>query len=85
MFDMIAGSETGAIIAASLAVKNKDPKIDRKNAHWADKSLKFFMDYSDELYRDAFMSGTVRFFFTIFFTVLGGYLGFKLIDYFTTI
>ena len=36
MFDMIAGSETGAIIASSLAIKNKDSG---KNAHWADKSV----------------------------------------------
>jgi len=44
MFDMIAGSETGAIIASSLVVKNKDSSIERKNAHYADVALKFFED-----------------------------------------
>jgi len=42
MFDMVAGSETGAIIASSLAIKNKNATLDRKNAHYADRALDFF-------------------------------------------
>ena len=41
---MIAGSETGAIIASSLVIENKDPKTKdtQKNAHFADVALDFF-------------------------------------------
>lgn len=42
MFDLIAGSETGAIIASFLSIKNTDTKLDRKNAYYADKAVQFF-------------------------------------------
>lgn len=85
LFDMIAGSETGAIIASSLAVKNKDTSVDRKNAHYADTAFKFFYDYGDVLYRDAFIGTGTWSCFTIIFTLLGAFLGFKLVEYFVTI
>lgn len=44
MFDFIAGSETGAIIASMLSIKNTDTKSGKKNAHYADSAVKFFLE-----------------------------------------
>lgn len=85
MFDMIAGSETGAIIASSLSIKNTNSSLDRRNAHYADTALQFFKENADTLYRDAYMSTFVRWFFTLLITTAGGYLGFWLADKFFTI
>jgi hypothetical protein len=85
MFDMIAGSETGAIIASTLVIKNKDSAIKRNNAHFADKAVKFFEEHSSVLYRDSNMSSGVRFVLTFMFIVLGGFLGYKLGEYLVTI
>ena len=44
IFDMIAGSETGAILASTLILPNKDEKsVDyQPNAFFADKVIEFF-------------------------------------------
>ena len=44
LFDMIAGSETGAIIGASLVIPNDDSATSatQKNKYFATKSLAFF-------------------------------------------
>jgi len=50
LFDMIAGSETGAIIATSLVLpSDSDPK---KPKYYASESLKWFRENVDVLYRD---------------------------------
>jgi len=55
LFDMIAGSETGAIIASSLVIPNDDPdtKDAQKNKYFATTSLDFFDQHVDTLYHDA--------------------------------
>jgi len=70
LFDMVAGSGTGAIIGASLVVKNDDKKIARKNKNYADKALKFFKDEVDNIYVDDHMSNAFWFFW--FFMLVGG-------------
>lgn len=55
MFDMISGSETGAIIAATLiSPKSKGDvsKGDLKNKYWATKAVSFFKENVDLLYID---------------------------------
>ena len=54
LFDMIAGSETGAIIATTLVLPNKDAATmeDQPNLYFATKSQKFFSDNVDTLYHD---------------------------------
>jgi len=50
LFDMIAGSETGAIIAATLSVP--DEKNPGQPKYFADHNIKWFKTYTDTLYRD---------------------------------
>ena len=50
LFDMIGGSETGAIIAASLAIPDENNPTMAKNL--AKVSLKWFEDNGDILYHD---------------------------------
>jgi len=51
MFDMIAGSETGAIIAASLVVPEESGS--KLNKFYGDTAVKFFEDNIDKLYVDS--------------------------------
>ena len=50
LFDMISGSETGAMIASTLVVASTDPKSQRINKYFANETAKFFYDNSDTLY-----------------------------------
>ena len=51
-FDMLAGSETGAILASTLTIKNNDPKKNQINKYFADTVVKFFDDNLDSIYKD---------------------------------
>jgi len=53
LFDMIAGSETGAIIGATLVLKNEAGNYtQQKNKYFADRAVQFFLDHGDSLYMD---------------------------------
>lgn len=72
MFDMVAGSETGAIIATTLAVKNvnettKEYKFPAKN--FANVPLKWFEDNVDTLYKDRKMGGGTEFVLIVIFVI----------------
>lgn len=57
LFDLIAGSETGAIIATTITLPNTNPdtKAIQKNQFFADRAVKFFETNVDTLYRDGQM------------------------------
>ena len=42
LFDMLAGSETGAILASTLAIKNDNATLNQTNKYFADKVVNFF-------------------------------------------
>jgi hypothetical protein len=51
LFDVISGSETGALIAGSLNIKNDDPTLEQPNKYFATKAMDYFNeDNSYELY-----------------------------------
>lgn len=53
LFDMIAGSETGAIIGATLVLKNDAGNYTKqKNKFFAERAVQFFTDHGDSLYAD---------------------------------
>jgi len=81
LFDMVAGSGTGAIIGASLVVKNDDVKTMKAqpNKNFADKALKFFKDEVDNIYVDDHMS-IYTYYFWFLLLVGGGTYG---VYYFT--
>jgi hypothetical protein len=61
LFDLISGSETGAIIAASLNRPNDDKTPDghgnvQINKWWASKTSELFYDNSKNLYEDNHLS-----------------------------
>ena len=49
LFDMIAGSETGAITASYLSIKNDDPakSDDQPNKYWASDVSSIYLKYTD--------------------------------------
>lgn len=72
MFDMVAGSETGAIIASSLVVKKKDGTHNSAQA-----AVDFFKKHVDVLYRDAgFTQGWQNFLMAIIM-IFGCYYSYK--------
>jgi patatin-like phospholipase/acyl hydrolase len=57
LFDMISGSETGAIIATTINLPNTNPETRaiQKNHFFADRAVQFFEENVDSLYRDGQM------------------------------
>ena len=72
LFDMIAGSETGAIIASSLLLKNDDPvtMATQPNKFFANKSMEYFVNNVDILYKDSQMPFFMKALITIFTIVV---------------
>lgn len=54
LFDLVAGSETGGIIATSLVIPNRDPvtKQEQKNAYFSTDVIGYFERNTDTLYFD---------------------------------
>jgi patatin-like phospholipase/acyl hydrolase len=52
LFDLIAGSETGAIIASTLVLPNDDKTSTQKNKYFASTSQEWFKANVDTLYKD---------------------------------
>ena len=50
LFDIIAGTETGAIIGSSLVIPGNNTKDEYLVRNFADASKNFFEEYSSELY-----------------------------------
>lgn len=58
LFDMVTGSETGAIIASTLVMPNDDTKSDQKNKYFASTASQWFRDNQHSLYQNAEISKT---------------------------
>ena len=80
LFDMIAGSETGAIIAASLVVPNDNPATNdtQPNKYWASKSANFFTTRVDTFYVDSAMPEGIKVLITGGFFIITSFLSFKI-------
>ena len=67
LFDMIAGSETGAIIASTLVVKNDDSAtMDvQPNKYFARNSMEYFVNNVDFLYKDSSMPLVLKVLITV--------------------
>ena len=78
LFDLIAGSETGAIIATTLALPTS--KTDNKPRFYADTSTKWFEEHVDTLYHDKNISVFINALITILLALAGGYAVFIIFD-----
>ena len=72
IFDLVSGSETGAIIASTLALPNlnETTNIEQKNAYFANHTTQWFDNHVDELYKNHIMSGILKFLLTLCVIVL---------------
>jgi patatin-like phospholipase/acyl hydrolase len=53
LFDLFAGSESGAILASTLAIKNKKANsTNQTNEYFADKVVKFYESEMNIIYKD---------------------------------
>jgi len=74
LFDMVAGSETGAIIGGAL-ITPKDPEDATKGPRNSGADVvKWFRQEVDFLYRDVKMSGAAQFFLFIFIMALAMFI-----------
>lgn len=82
LFDMIAGSETGGIIATSLVIPNVDPatKATQTNKYNSEKIIEFFEQNVDTLYKDKQLPAILKFLIVV--TVMGllGYTSYYLLN-----
>ena len=90
LFDMIAGSETGAIIAATLVMPNGNmtqaevdavqpfSNVTYLNKYWAAKSSNFFIENVDRLYVESQMPNWVQFLISICCLTFTGYISYKI-------
>ena len=67
LFDMIAGSETGSIIATTLALKNDESNSKQPNKFFADSAIKFFDATINGIYYDIKMPTSLMFFIYLLF------------------
>lgn len=74
MFDMIVGSETGAIIATTLVVP--ESKGSTVNKFYANKAVKFFEDNLDALYVDSKFSAGMQFLISFGFLAIFGFISY---------
>lgn len=82
LFDAISGSETGAIIASSLVVKNPDASSSQKNKYFSTESIKYFVDNTDVLYIDTRMTAGIKFLFTAIFIILFSAIAYKAAEFY---
>lgn len=72
LFDMITGSETGAIIATSLVIPNDDPSTNKTqdNKFFSEKTKDFFERNVDTLYHDIHMPLALKMVIYLFIVVM---------------
>ena len=72
LFDMISGSETGAMIGATLVIPNDDPstKSTQINKYWAQTMSDFFYGNTSKIYVDQNMPFWLNALLVIFLMVL---------------
>ena len=79
LFDLIAGSETGAIIASTLAVPADTNK--QLNKYWAAKSANFFLENVDRLYVDSIMPSYLKTLIIVIFFIVNAIIAFKVSEF----
>jgi len=79
MFDLIAGSETGAIIATTLVLPNPDypDSSSQKNKYFADTAVTWFANNTDTLYHTMIMSVWTKILISLVFIIIFGILVYK--------
>ena len=50
LFDLVSGSETGAIVASILALPNKNTTVEQQNMYFASQAEKWFEVYYNKFY-----------------------------------
>jgi hypothetical protein len=75
LFDMIAGSSTGSILAAALTTP-KEPGSSQ-NAYFAEDVRHKFYDDADEIFHKNHLPYALITFLTLFGALAGGFLGYK--------
>lgn len=85
LFDTIAGSETGAIIASALVIPSDDGpfggvNLEHVNKNWAMDVKQWFYDNTDELYKNDHVPNWAKFLIGIFFAAIFAGIGYKLAE-----
>jgi hypothetical protein len=75
LFDMIAGSSTGSILAAALVTPEKNGS--HNNAYWAEDVRDVFYDDDKELFTLNHLPYALIVLFTLIGAALGGFLGYR--------
>ncbi len=75
LYDMIAGTSTGSLLATSLVFPN-DPNNATRNKYFADDAINIYIDKGSIVFTKYYISAWARFVGTLIFTAVGCLLGF---------
>ena len=80
LFDTVAGSETGALIAANLLLPNTAANSDQINARWATATTNWFKDEINTFYYHYKFPRTAIFFCSLLLAFIAALVGFRVTD-----
>lgn len=78
LFDMLAGSETGAILASTLTIKNDDKNSNQTNKYFAERVVTFFEENLDTIYKDRDFEKWVYVLIICVSMIIFGFISYKL-------
>lgn len=80
LYDLLAGTSTGSLLAATLVIPNLDPATNQtqKNKYWAQTGLDMYIKNGAEVFQRNEVSNLVLWLGVAIFAIIGGALGFLL-------
>lgn len=82
LFDTVAGSETGALIASNLLLPNEDDttKAAQPNARWANSTSNWFRQEVNDFYYHYKFPMTAIFFCTVLLSFVSSGVAYRIVD-----
>ncbi len=78
LFDLLAGTSTGSLLATTLVIPNLDPETNQtqKNKYFAQTGLDMYLKHGAEVFQRNEISNLALWLGVAIFTLLGGIIGF---------
>jgi patatin-like phospholipase/acyl hydrolase len=78
VFDMVAGTSTGSLLATAIVLP--DPKNNKTNRYWADDAIRLYTEQGAEVFRTFQLELKYQLLGAAIFAILGALAGLKIGD-----